>query len=94
MDKYKTTIIGANILEVAAGTTGYCGGDSGHGGRTYFSIRDIGGTDIVVNVDKDHRGFDVKLGGDSELDTIIDALEFIAFALKEEIKKQEEKENA
>ena len=32
---YSRDILSANILEVEAGTTGYKGGDSGHGGRTY-----------------------------------------------------------
>ena len=31
---YSRDILSANILEVEAGTTGYKGGDSGHGGRT------------------------------------------------------------
>ena len=36
---YTREVISANILEVEAGTTGYMGSDSGHGGRTYFRIR-------------------------------------------------------
>ena len=35
---YSRDVISANILEVEAGTTGYKGGDTGHGGRTYFRI--------------------------------------------------------
>ena len=42
---YSRDILSANILEVEAGTTGYKGGDSGHGGRTYFRIADAAGTD-------------------------------------------------
>lgn len=72
-------ITSANTLEVEAGTTGYMGGDSGHGGRTYFKIRDLGSTDIKVGfTDKDNLystdGFYVELGGDCELDTMITAL--------------------
>ena len=37
---YSRDVISCNILEVEAGTTGYCGGDTGHGGRTYFRIQD------------------------------------------------------
>ena len=33
---YIRDVVSCNILEVEAGTTGYCGGDTGHGGRTYF----------------------------------------------------------
>lgn len=45
---YTRDVVSANILEVEAGTTGYMGGDTGHGGRTYFRIKDEGGTDIGV----------------------------------------------
>ena len=45
---YTREVISANILEVEAGTTGYMGGDSGHGGRTYFRISDCGSTDMEV----------------------------------------------
>ena len=37
---YSRDVVSCNILEVEAGTTGYCGGDTGHGGRTYFRIQD------------------------------------------------------
>ena len=53
IDRSKVTtwsreIVNCNILEVEAGTNGYQGGDSGHGGRTYFRIEDQGSTDIQV----------------------------------------------
>ena len=32
---YSREITSANVLEAEAGTTGYMGGDTGHGGRTY-----------------------------------------------------------
>ena len=77
-----------NILEVEAGTNGYHGGDSGHGSRTYFRVTDIGGTDMEVHSGEDKYGqayFEVMLGGDSELRTIIEALEFITQCLKDEV---------
>ena len=80
-------MVSANILQVEAGTTGYKGGDSGHGGRTYFRISNEGGTDIHVTpfMDKsDCNGFEVTLGGDCELETIIRALKFITKVLEEE----------
>ena len=82
---FSRDIVSANILHVEAGSTGYCGGDSGHGGRTYFSITDESSTDIGVNLinDYDIKGFEVFLGGDCELDTTITALEFILTALKD-----------
>lgn len=39
---YTRDVVSCNLLEVEAGTTGYMGGDSGHGGRTYFHIKDEG----------------------------------------------------
>lgn len=41
-----TQITSANILTVEVGTTGYRGGDSGHGGRTYLRITDDSCTDM------------------------------------------------
>lgn len=83
---YRTEIVSANILEVKVGTTGFCGGDSGHGGQTYFSIKDLGSTDITVNTTKDSigcKGFEVILGGDCELATLINALTYIKTKLEE-----------
>lgn len=83
---YNKEITSANILEVEAGTTGYKGGDSGHGGRTYFKIKDLGGTDITVNKISDkygNGGFEVVLGGDTELQTMIEALKFITQVLED-----------
>lgn len=72
-----------------AGTTGYKGGDSGHGGRTYFRIADAAGTDIQVNPFGHYadEGFEVVLGGDCELETIIRALKFITKVLEEEARE-------
>lgn len=84
---YKTTITSANILEVEAGTTGYEGGDSGHGGRTYFRIENVGGTDfrpvVICNEFEEPEGIEVTLGGDTEMETIITALRFIAKTIED-----------
>jgi len=93
---YEREFCHANILNVEAGTTGYKGGDSGHGGITYFRISDLGGTDIEVRpvlssrIDDEIEGFEVKLGGDSELDTIILALKFIVDVLESQRKNPRE----
>ena len=83
-------IIGLNTLMVEAGTNGYKGGDSGHGSRTYLRITDGGGTDIsfksVVRVCGD-EGFEVSLGGDSELKTFIKALKFAVKVLEDQANK-------
>ena len=84
---YTRDVVSANILEVEAGTTGFMGGDTGHGGRTYFRIQDEGSTDMKVNTYVDRygcRGFEGCLGGDCELETTIRALKFITKVLEEE----------
>lgn len=84
---YTRDVVSCNILQVEAGTTGYMGGDTGHGGRTYFRIKDEGGTDIDIKPFMDRfgsEGFEVTLGGDCELDTMIRALKFITKVLEEE----------
>lgn len=85
---YIREVVSCNILEVEAGTTGYQGGDSGHGGRTYFRIQDAASTDMDIHVLRDRfgnaTGFEVILGGDCELETTIRALKFITEVLEEE----------
>ncbi|WP_086347993.1 hypothetical protein [Candidatus Enterococcus clewellii] len=81
-------ITNANILQVEVGTTGYRGGDTGHGGRTYFAIRDLAATDLEADVKKDVYGtvsaVEIELGGDTELETFIEGLEFAVKVLKEQ----------
>ena len=87
---YSRDVVSCNILEVEAGTTGYMGGDTGHGGRTYFRIEDAASTDMEVRsyVNKyGCPGFEVVLGGDCELETTIRALKFITKVLEEESKE-------
>lgn len=87
---YTREVISANILEVEAGTTGYMGGDSCHGGRTYFRISDCGSTDMEVRTFVDRHGcngFEVFLGGDCELETTIRAIKFITKVLEDESKE-------
>ena len=40
---------------------------------------------ILENNEHDNGGFEVELGGDTELDTIVDALKFITTVLELEI---------
>ena len=87
---YARDVVSCNILEAEAGTTGYQGGDTGHGGRTYFRIEDAGRTDMEVHsyVNKyGCPGFEGVLGGDCELETMIRALKFITKVLEEESAK-------
>ena len=73
-------VTSANLLGFEVGTTGYCGGDASHGGRTFFRIFDEGGTSMRATSDDDDLR--VELGGDCELDTIIVALKSIALILE------------
>ena len=91
-------IVSANIITVEVGTTGHCGGDSGHGGRTYLRIKDEASTDMRVKTkgySVDEKGYkeveiddanyvEIVFGGDCELDTFIAALEFAADTLKKQ----------
>jgi hypothetical protein len=112
-DTEKKQIVSFNIIEVEAGTTGYCGGDSGHGGRTYFRISNFASTDmrlsfhanysaggnieigdIMLKGNNGTAGYDlqaeeiqISFGGDSELDTFIEALEFALETLKKQKNK-------
>lgn len=88
---HETEIESLNILRVAVGTTGLCGGDSGHGGRTRIEIEDLASTDINCWWDYKKKKLTINLGGDSELDTIIRAFDFISEILKKEriLKKED-----
>ena len=80
-------IVNANILKVTVGTNGYQGGDAGHGCRVYFSIEDLSSTYMNAKITGQSCGnagkVEITLGGDSELDTFIEALEFAVEKLKE-----------
>lgn len=75
-------------LKVEAGTNGYCGGDSGHGSRTYIKISQGGGMDFRVDVRTNGFGqckeLEIILGGDRELKDIIDTLKFITCTLEDQ----------
>lgn len=84
-------LVDANIIKVSAGTTGYRGGDSGHGGRTVFRLHDKAGTDMRVSINggepQDVQEVALIFGGDSELDTFKQALLFAYETLEEQAPK-------
>lgn len=97
MELVEKKIWDCNSLRVAAGTTGYCGGDSGHGGKTIVEIEDLGSTDISFeHIDewkKNKNFFDrgllrITLGGDAELYTFVKGLSFILRVLKSHSNKR------
>ena len=71
-----------NILKVKVGTTGYCGGDAGHGCHSFIMLTNRSSTDWKATVKSDPGGdvqsIRIDLFGDSELETIIEALRFAA----------------
>jgi hypothetical protein len=91
VEVFSREIYNCNVLGVSAGTTGYCGGDSGHGCRTIIRISDLGGTDLRARViprrypapDNAAEEVEIVLGGDAELQTIIEGLKFILRALED-----------
>ena len=82
INTFKKEIVSANILEVEVGTTGYMGGDTGHGGRTFFRIKDLASTDMRLAFRDNGKYFksrylndlELTFGGDCELDTFCEAL--------------------
>lgn len=79
--------VSCNILECEVGTNGYHGGDTGHGCRTYFRLKDLSSTDIEVATSENEYGnkeVEIQLGGDCELSTFIEALEFAVETLRKQ----------
>lgn len=88
VNSYSKELDSCNILEVEVGTTGHMGGDTGHGGRTYFRLSDLSCTDMRCRVkgysSKDScyiekevdnaSNIEISFGGDCELDTFCEAL--------------------
>ena len=84
---WERDVVSCNILEVEAGTNGYQGGDTGHGSRTYLRIKDQGGTDMHCNVtrspfDSSAYEIEITLGGDTELETMKEALRWMLSILE------------
>jgi hypothetical protein len=82
-------IISCPILEVEVGTNGLTG-DSGHGGRTYFAIQDLGNTDITVTpIENDcNGGVVIEFGGGLECDVFLSALKFAVAVLEGQLGRQ------
>ena len=83
---HEKEISGCNVLHVQVGTNCPQGGDTGHGGRTIFGLTDLASTDMRLAVNggswQQVRSFSVVLGGDSEHDTLVEALEYALTILK------------
>lgn len=88
LDIHYKEIVNLNIIEVSVGTNCPQGGDSGHGGRTIISFRDLASTDMRFRTDiksdyTDIGYIELFFGGDAEKITLIEGLEFILRKLKQ-----------
>ena len=100
----KTEMVNCNRLEVETGTNGYHGGDTGHGGRALVRLSDASSTDMRCNILGDIEGsietyevhfshvdfVEIVVGGDAEIETLIDSLEFVVKNLKEQLNNKGE----
>lgn len=88
--KVKKEISSANILNVTVEHNGFQGGDTGHGGFVKITLEDHGSTDMRCKVKSDVEECDYQdvesielfFGGDTERDTLTEALEIILTELK------------
>jgi len=90
--KSEFNVTSANILKVTVKTNCPMGGDSGHGGRTEVTIKDAAGTDMSCDVQNApcNGGYvTIKVCGDTEAETLADALENAGKILKAMIKTNE-----
>lgn len=88
---YYTDIEDFNVLYVEAGTTGERDDVDGGKAHSYFSIKDAAGT--VMETTKwgkpaNGAGFAVRLDGDAELRTMIEALRFVLQVFEGEFDKK------
>ncbi|NCB67116.1 MAG: hypothetical protein EOM48_13255 [Bacilli bacterium] len=99
MEKKKKEFGSANVLSVEVGTTGYCGGDAGHGAKTAFEITDEAGTawearityqNGVTVVFEDPKKVEIVALGDCEAETFTDALKFAGDTLSEALTGKDE----
>lgn len=85
----------ANGMLVTVGTNGYCGGDWGHGSRTYIEITDIYGEGIEVKVDGNNfyapGNVQLIFGGDTELDGVLCCLKYALDTLMDQADVSQEK---
>ena len=76
------TFVSANIITVRVKENGWGGGDAGHGGFVKISITDEASTNMYVNGVESHY-FELEVRGDTERETLTQALEFALKTLKE-----------
>lgn len=70
-----------NGMEVKAGTTGYCGCRVS---RAYIKLSDLGGSCIDYAISDDGKALEILAAGDDEIETLIEAMQFIADVLQQQ----------
>lgn len=93
LETTKTQFASHNVIEVEVGTTGWHG-KSSEGSRTYFSIKDCGGTDMTARISGSSCGetgqVEIMFGGDAELSTFMQALRFALDVLEKKTASKED----
>lgn len=82
--------LSCNELVCRVGTNCPCGGDTGHGGRTVFELHDLAGSDMGIEIVPNEHGADgvrIVLGGDSEVETFVQALTWAAETLRKQLQR-------
>lgn len=81
---FSTEIVDACAIGVESGTTGFKGGDAGHGCRTYVRFTPFCGADVDIREDND-GSIEIIASGDAELRTLLESFKFVAQELEDEI---------
>lgn len=77
---------GRTALEVEAGTTGFCGGGRGEGGRAYVRLS-AKSADFYASTDEKNGSAVVAVCGDEEIMALVDSLAFALQALVEALEE-------
>ena len=80
-DVLSDSFVGICNFGVSVGSTGYKGGDAGHGGKTFVTFQDLGSVSMMVSVDnseylRDAEKITIAFEGDAELTNLINSLRF------------------
>lgn len=92
-DVFSDSFTDVCILGVTAGTTGFKGGAAHHGGKTFVTLEDLGGSNMMVSIDgseylRDAGKITVAFGGDAELTNFIEGLRFALSQLEGIVRTQ------
>lgn len=91
-DVLSDEFVSACILEVTVGTTGRKGGDAGHGGKTFITLKDAASTAMMVSVNgseylRDAGEVTIAFAGDCELENLINGLRFALAELEDAVNR-------